>query len=193
MSITLSSIIRFIFQKVGNLINISKGREYLSPFTGVMYGLKEMYTKESKRVKRKFFSKEKIPIKLLSLRTKLVFMLRDGRFSYCNHNANWLWNGIGRRECQLQTRDHFSIKNCVNMCCDYGYVNIPEMKTVCGESPEKTCRVETVNRYFCKYSHETVRTYQEIPWQDFRWKKGCYMTMTLFWNLSGKLKSKYCI
>ena len=150
------------------MININGGKEYLSHFKGAMSELQHVYNEQSKRLKRKFFNREKFSIKLLSLRTKLLYTLRNGRFSYCNRNDNWHWNGIGRRQCQIETPDYSSLRNCVNMCCDYGYVNIPQLKTVCVGKSKKECQIQTINKYYCKYSHEAVRKYQEIPWQDFR-------------------------
>ena len=155
-------------QKVKSLIRIRFGREYLSPLKGVIPSLQDIYLNQNQRIKRKY-TKEKIPTKLLSLRSKLVYTLRDGRFNYCNQNENWLWNGIGRRACEIETKDYHAFENCVNMCCDYGYVNIPELKEVCvGENSKKECQVQTINKYFCKYAHEAVRSFQDIPWHDFR-------------------------
>lgn len=156
----------FFFQVVRQLINVEDGKEVLLKADKIKGLLLDIYKTKSERIKRKLLVKGKIPTFLLKLRSKLVYTLRKDRFSYCRKNENWLWSGIGRARCKVETSDYFSIENCVNMCCDYGYMNIPELKTVCVEGPPKQCQVHVINRYFCKYSHEAVKKQPDIPWQD---------------------------
>lgn len=115
--------------------------------------------KKAVRLKKKDLVNGRIPaIKLIKFRKDLIFVFREDKFNYCGKKDSWNWNGIGGRPCKFQTRDSYSIQNCVNMCCDFGYLKISETRKFCNINPltnETICQVREFFYYYCNHGRGT--------------------------------------
>lgn len=114
--------------------------------------------KNSNRIKRRIFENNKVSnLPKNKLHEKILYYRNE--FNYCKKDPSWRWMGIGRRECEYDTQDSYSLINCFNLCCWNGYIKSQILTQNCKNDSTPphtlTCTFSKTIKYYCKYRSET--------------------------------------
>ena len=160
--IVITHLISFfqVLKSVANkncLGNICQNNQRTVSFDSINHKILNIY-KNSNRIKRKTFDTKKVSnLPKIKLHEKILYY--RSRSTYCEKNPSWRWMGIGRRECEYDTQDSYSLINCLNLCCGQGYIKSQTLTQKCKNesTPPYTlyCTYSKTIKYYCKYRSET--------------------------------------